>query len=148
MPRRVRILFAVMTATLFFIAAMPLFRALSRRSDIWWTPPTMSQSLPESTDRVEIYARGRALAALLEAGQIQVVEDGRTSVLAPGEVRLRFNNWDRVRAAELPGLLIPAAVCGAAALLFILVIAGRLTYRGERAEVAAQPALEAGERDQ
>jgi hypothetical protein len=126
-----------MTATLFFIAAMPLYRSLSRRPDIWWTPPAMSMSLTESTDRVVINARGRPLAALLETGQVQLVEDGRTSVLAPGEVRLRFNNWDRVRAAQLPGLLIPAAACGAAALMFILVVTGRLAYRGERGEVAA-----------
>jgi predicted xylose isomerase-like sugar epimerase len=54
-------------------------------------------------------------------------------VLERSEVRLRFNNWDRVRAAQLPGLLIPAAVCGALALMFLLVVTGRLAYRGEQA---------------
>jgi hypothetical protein len=137
MPPRIRFFFAAMTATLFFNAAIPLYRELSRRRDIWWTPPTMLQPLAESTDRVEIYARGRSFTALLESGQVGLVEDARTSVLAPSEVRLRFNNWDRVRAAQLPGLLIPAAACGAAALMFILVVMGRLAYRSERGRVAA-----------
>ena len=97
MPPRIRFFFAAMTATFFFIAAMPLYRELSRRRDIWWTPPTMLPSLAESADRVEIYARGRPLAALLEGGQVRLGEDARTSALAPDEVRLRFNNWDRVR---------------------------------------------------
>ena len=137
MPPRIRFFFAVMTATLFFIAALPLYRELSRRRDIWWTPPTMAVPLTESSDRVEIYARGRPLAALLEAGQIRIVEDARMNVLAASDVGLRFNNWDRVRAAQLPELLIPAGACGAALLMFILVLSGRLVYRGERGSVAA-----------
>ena len=137
MPPRIRFFFAAMTATLFFIAAVPVYRELTRRRDIWWTPPTMMAPLSQSADRVEIYARGRPFASLLESGQVQVVQDGRTGVLAPGEVALRFNNWDRVRAERLPGLLIAAAACGAALLMFVLLVAGRLVYRGERGEVAA-----------
>ena len=43
---------------LFFIAAVPLYSELSRRSDIWWTPHAMIAPFAESKDRVEIYARG------------------------------------------------------------------------------------------
>jgi hypothetical protein len=131
MPLRTRRFFATMTAILFIISVIPLYRELSRRRDIWWTPPAMALPLTEGADRVEIYVRGRPLAALLETGQVRMVDDTRTSVLAPGDVRLRFNNWDRVRAAQVPGLLISAATCGAAVVLFILVVAGRLAYRGE-----------------
>ena len=137
MPPRIRFFFTAMTATLLFIAAIPLYRELSRRRDIWWTPPSTALPLSESTDRVEIYVSGRSLAALLAAGHVHIVEDARTTVLAPGDVRLRFNNWDRVRAAQLPGLLIPAAACGAALLTLILIVTGRLTYRGEHGGVAA-----------
>ena len=136
MPRRVRVLFAALSATLFFVAAMPLYRELSRRRDIWWTPPNMSLPLTESADRVRIYARDRPLSALLEAGQVRLVEDGRASALTPSEVTLRFNNRDQVRAAQLPWLLIPAAACGAAALMFLLLMTGRLAYRGEKGHAA------------
>ena len=137
MPRRIRFLFSTMSVTLFFVAAVPIYQELSRRSDIWWTPRTMLVPLAESTDRVEIYARGQPLAAVLGAGEVRVAEDARTSVLTPSEIGLRFNNWDRVRAERLPVLLVSAAGCGVAALMFLLVLTGRLAYRGEEGEVAA-----------
>ena len=51
---------------------------------------------------------------------------------------MRFNNWDRVRAERVPGLLVSAAGCGVTALLFLLVLTGRLAYRGEQKEVVAR----------
>ena len=132
MPPRIRIFFASLSLVLFCIAAVPLYRDLSRRSDIWWTPYAMLVPLPESKERVEIYARGKPLAALLKAGQLRVVEDGASSALVAGDVGLRFNNWDRVRAERIPLLLACAAACGVTACLFLLVLTGRLAYRGER----------------
>jgi hypothetical protein len=88
--------------------------------------------LAESTDRVEIYARGKPLAALLQAGQLRIAEEGGPSTLATKDVGLRFNNWDRVRVERLPLLLVYAAVCGVTACMFLLVLTGRLAYRGER----------------
>lgn len=137
MPPRARLFFAAMTASLFVIAAIPLYRELSRRRDIWWTPPGMLVPLTESADRVEIYARGRPFASLLRSGQVRLVEGAGASVLEPSEVGLRFNNWERVRAAHLPGLLIAAAASGATALMFLLVVMGHLVYRGEKGDAAA-----------
>ena len=137
MPPRIRFLYSTMMVTFFLIAAGPLIRELSRRSDIWWTPRTMLVPLAQSGDRVEIYARGRPLTALLEAGQIRLAGDAPAGVLTPGEVGLRFNNWDRVRVERLPLLLVSAAGCACTALMFLLVVTGRLVYRGEKGEVAA-----------
>ena len=132
MPGRLRLLYSTLSLTFFFLAAAPIYRELARPSDIWWTPPTMLVSLAESKDRVEIYVRRRPLAALLEARQLQIVEGGGSTVLAPSEVGFRFNNWDRVRAERLPLLLLFAASCGVTAFLFLLVVTGRLAYRGEK----------------
>jgi hypothetical protein len=131
MPPRIRFFFSMMSVMFFFMAAVPLYTELSRRSDIWWTPQTMLVPLAESTDRVEIYARGRLLAR----GQIRVAEDAGTSVLIPSEVGLRFNNWDRVRAQRVPVVLASGAGCGMALLMFLLVVSGRLAYRGEKGDV-------------
>jgi hypothetical protein len=135
MPPRIRFFFSMMSVMFFFMAAVPLYTELSRRSDIWWTPQTMLVPLAESTDRVEIYARGRPLAALLAGGHIRVAEDAGTSVLIPSEVGLRFNNWDRVRAQRVPVVLASGAGCGMALLMFLLVVSGRLAYRGEKGGV-------------
>ncbi len=45
---------------------------------------------------------------------------------------LRFNNWDRVRVERLPLLLVYAAGSGVTACIFLLVLTGRLAYRGQR----------------
>jgi hypothetical protein len=132
MPPRIRLLFLGLSVTLFFIAAVPLFRELSRRPDIWWTPATMLVPLAEGKDRVQIYARGRPVEELLAAGQLRLVEEGGSTVLASSDLGLRFNNFDRVRAQTLPLLLVSTAACGVAALLFLLFLTGRLAYRGEQ----------------
>ena len=132
MPPRIRLFFAALSLVLFFVAAVPLFGELSRRSDIWWTPQTMLIPLADGKDRVEIYARGKPLASLLEAGQLHVAEDAGLSTLATSDVGLRFNNWDRVRVERLPLLLVYAAACGVTACMFLLVLTGRLAYRVER----------------
>jgi hypothetical protein len=137
MPPRMRLLFSTFSVTLFFVAAVPLYGELSRRSDISWTPHAMLVPLAESKDRVEIYARGRPLVALLEAGQLRVADGAGSSVLAASEVGLRFNNWDRVRAERLPLLLAYAAVCGVTAFMLLLVLTGRLAYRGDNERGAA-----------
>ena len=131
MPPRIRLFFATLSLVLFFVAALPLYWELSRRSDIWWTPHAMLVPLAESKDRVEIYARCKPLAALLQAGQLRIAEDGGLSTLATGDVGLRFNNWDRVRVERLPLLLMYATACGVTACMFLLVLIGRLAYRSE-----------------
>ena len=137
MPPRIRLFFSALSVMLFFIAAVPLYSELSRRSDIWWTPRAMIAPFAESKDRVEIYARGKPLAALLRAGQLRIAEDGGCTVVAPSDIGLRFNNWDRVRADRLPLLLVYAGGCGVTACMFLLVLTGRLAYRGERERGAA-----------
>ena len=132
MPPRIRFVFATLSLAMFFVAAVPLYGELFRRHDIWWTPFAMLVPLGESMDRVEIYARGKPLAALLQAGQLRIAEEGGSSTLAINDVGLRFNNWDRVRVERLPLLLVYAAGCGVTACMFLLVLTGRLAYRGER----------------
>jgi predicted xylose isomerase-like sugar epimerase len=58
------------------------------------------------------------------------------TVLATSDIRFRFNNWDRVRAQRIPVLLVYAAACGFTALIFLLLVTGRLAYRGEKEAVA------------
>jgi hypothetical protein len=133
MPPRMRLLFSTMSVTLFFVAAVPIYRELSGHSDIWWTPFTMLVPLADGKDRVEIYVRREPLAALLQARQLRIEDDDSSSVLAAGDIGLRFNNRDRVRGEHISFLLACATMCGVAALTLLLVLTGRLAYRGEMA---------------
>jgi hypothetical protein len=137
MPPRIRLFFCGLNLALLFLAAVPLYREFSRRSDIWWTPFGMLVPLAESKDRVEIYARGKPLATLVQGGQLSIAEDGAMRTLATSDVGLRFNNYDRVRAQRLPLLLTNAAACGAIAIMLLLVLTGRLRYREERERPSA-----------
>ena len=132
MPPRIRFLYSSLSVTVFLIAAVPLYTELAQRSDIWWTPHAMLVPLTESTDRVEIYARGKPLAILLQAGRLRIAEGGGSGTLTTSDIGLRFNNWDRVRAERLPRLLMYAAGCGVTALMFLLVVTGRLVFREEK----------------
>ena len=137
MPPRLRLFYSALTCVLLLIPAMALYQDLSRRSDIWWTPQTMALSLTETQDRVQIYARGKPLAALLDANQLWIKDKLGSTPLGAREIGLRLNNWDRVRAARLPTLLAYAAACGGGAVLLLVIATGRLAYRGEREPVAA-----------
>src|SRR5437773_2291430 len=75
MPPRIRFLYASLAVVFFCIAAVPLYRELSSPADIWWTPRTMLVPLTGSQDRVEIYARGKLLLTLIEAGQLRIADD-------------------------------------------------------------------------
>ena len=104
MPPRLRLFYSVLTGVLLLIPALALYRDLSGPADIWWTPPAMAITLAESQDRVQIYARGRPLGAVLDAKQLWIKDEAGSGPLGAHEIGLRLNNWDRVRAARLPAL--------------------------------------------
>jgi hypothetical protein len=128
--------FAVIIFVLFLIPALALYGELSKRADIWWTPRPLMVPPTKATDRVEVYVRGKPLVVLLEAGQLRVIDEASASILATSDIGFRFNNWDRVRAQRIPTLLGYAAICGATATLFLLLVTGRIAYRGEKEAVA------------
>ena len=132
MPARVRMIFAAMTGVLFLIPAVALYSELSRRTDIWWTPMALLVPLTGSTGRVEVYVGGRPLRTLIDAGQLRVTDADSARVVGTSDIGFRFNNWDRVGVQRLPLLLGYAAVSGALAMLWLLIVTGRLAYRGER----------------
>jgi hypothetical protein len=136
MPPRIRLVFLGLSVVLLAIAVVPIYSELTRRSDIWWTPPGMLVPLDEAKDRVQIYARGRPLDGLIQAGQLRIAEDGSSSVLQTSDIGLRLNNWDRIRSERFPGLLISAAGFGIGAMMFLLILTGRLAYRGEKEPAA------------
>jgi hypothetical protein len=106
MPPRIRLTFAALSLISFVVAAVPLYGELSRRSDIWWTPHAMLVPLGKSSDRVEIYARGKPFAALLQAGQLRLADDGGSSTLVTSECRPPFQ-----QLGPGPSRTAPAAAC-------------------------------------
>src|SRR5574341_49919 len=137
MPLRLRLFYSGLIVMLLLIPAVTLYREWSRPSDIWWTPLPLALSLADSRDRVEIYVHGQQLGTLLDQHQLAITDGTGARALGVEEIRVRLNNWDRVRAAQLPLLLMDAAACGAGLVLLLLVATGRLAYRGASVAIAA-----------
>ena len=72
----------------------------------------MAPTLAKSSDRAVVFVSGNPLERVVEAGKIQLVTDSGPVPLRPDEIRVRFNNWDRVRAERLPFVALNAALLG------------------------------------
>ena len=107
-----------------FSSGLNLVRLWGQRPDIWWTPPDMAVALAASGDRVKIYVRGEPLEEALSGGHLQLATDSGVAPLAPADVTLRFNNYDRVRAGRLPGVLSASVGVGAALVLLVIGMVG------------------------
>ncbi len=106
------------------MSGLHLLRFFAQPRDIWWTPKGLSVPLADASDRVEVYVRERPLLEQVRTGRIQLVTDAGPTPVALSDVRMRFNNWDRVRAQWLPGLLVAAACAGASGVVLLLGVLG------------------------
>jgi hypothetical protein len=120
----------VLPAVFLLTSSARLYSFFHERPDIWWTPRGAQIGLAESHDRVAIYAGGTELNDLVAAGRLRLQENSVARILTPSDVSMRFNNWDRVRAEQVPMILTYAITAGAAAALLlvglILILTGRL----------------------
>ena len=56
--------------------------------------------------------------------EVQLVTGTGAMPVAESDVRLRFNNWDRIRAERIPALLGNGIVLGATGVLLLFAIVG------------------------
>jgi hypothetical protein len=103
----------------FLMSAQHIVRFFTQRADIWWTPKALGVPLADVSDRVEVYVSNVALQEHVKAGRVQLLTDTGATPVTESDTRLRFNNWDRIRAQEIPSLLT-AAVCLGASGVFLL----------------------------
>jgi len=114
MPPRLRFFFLTLTVVLLLMPTLAFYEEFSRRPDIWWTPPSMALSLAEGRDRVEVYARGKPLSALLAAQQLWIKDERgsspwglRTSVsgsiIGSGPERRAYRCCSSTRSYSVPG---------------------------------------------
>ena len=126
---RSRTFLLTVAGVVFLTAALHIVRHLTQASEIWWTPKALSFSLNNVADRVEVYVRGERLEEQIRSGRLQLIGVAGPTIVAAADIRFRFNNWDRVRAQEIPALLASAAFLGASGVGLLLGIAGWLSGR-------------------
>ena len=108
----------------FLMSALQLVRFFNQPADIWWTPKALGLPLADTSDRVEVYVRGVALQEHVKAGRVQLLTDTGATPVTESEMRLRFNNWDRIRAQRIPSLLSAGIGLGASGVLFLFGVLG------------------------
>jgi hypothetical protein len=82
--------------------------------DIWWTPMSLALPIDETRNEFEIYIKGDLLQKHLERGAISVA--GKTGhaaeVIAPDNVKVRLNNWNKIRAEKLNSAMLTSFLLG------------------------------------
>jgi len=102
-----RLMQIVILLTVLWTSAFPILAELTRRRDIWWTPVTHPLALSEAKDRVQVIAGGKPI------------------VTDSPDLRVRLDNFDRLRSERVPRLLWNAFFCGAALTLLTVYLMPR-----------------------
>ena len=81
--------------------------------NIWWTPLELALPLAVAADEFELYLGGELLQRQVERGALAVKnKQGTMRPVAPAEIRIRLNNWQKIRAERLHGAVFAALSLG------------------------------------
>ncbi|HOG10175.1 MAG TPA: hypothetical protein PLD26_06565 [Smithella sp.] len=95
--------------------------ASESNKDSWWTPMTMALSLDQTRPEFELYLKKELLQKHIEKGTLLVANDGENlSKLVLGDIKIRLNNWNKVKAEKLKYAVITAFFLGASIALLII----------------------------
>jgi hypothetical protein len=105
--------------------------------DIWWTPRQLALTPDEASGRVRILVADEPLTDRLAAGELLLVTPDGPRPMAAGDIRLRLNNRDKVRAHALMAAMVPVAIAavGLSVTVFGLFV---VPARREAQSVASQ----------
>jgi hypothetical protein len=121
---RSRNLVLVLGGVFFLTSALQIVTYFIQPAEIWWTPKALAVPLAETSDRVEVYVQDVSLPDHIKAGRLQLLSDTGAQSVKGADVRLRFNNWDRIRAGRIPSLLSAGIALGASGVFFLFGILG------------------------
>lgn len=122
---RLRTFSIVFGAVLFVISLFNIIRLWRAPENIWWTPRALAVAFPEAGDRVDVYIGEERLGPMLAQGRLWAGDLSHSRLVQAQEVRLVFNNRDRVLVDRIPALMSFAAGAGAGLALLLFAWLGK-----------------------
>jgi hypothetical protein len=121
---------AALLGGLFLVtSALQIGRVLGMPRDRWWTGVDVPLGLEAASARAEVRLRGERLEIAVGQGRLLLADAGGPRALAPDEVKVRFDEYDRVRSAQLPAVAGFGFGAGGGAVALVLALAGALRGR-------------------
>lgn len=114
-----------LTGIMFFgsFFAGEYLEATRGNKDIWWTPMKMALSLDQSRTEFELFIQKDMLQNHIEKGTLLIAgEKGNPVKVAAGDIKVRLNNWHKVRAGKLQNIILMSFFLGISVALLILGI--------------------------
>ncbi|WDN89751.1 hypothetical protein BuS5_02719 [Desulfosarcina sp. BuS5] len=91
--------------------------------DMWWTPKSMALPLSTTRHNFELFVNGDLLQEHLDRGSLSATdEQGKRYELVPEDIKVRFNNWHKVKSAMLHTAVWEAFMLGISLMSLIVGI--------------------------
>ena len=101
--------------------AVQLFRAFGENQDIWWTARTMPLTIDETEESFELSISGKTIQKHVSEGTLLAADtEGNQRPVVSGDISVRLNNWNKVRASILTNALYSAVLFGASITMLIV----------------------------
>lgn len=124
MKRKINELLVIgLTATIFFgsFFAGEYLQITRGNKDIWWTPMSMALPLDQSRTEFELFIQKEMLQKHIEKGALLIVGDNGKSVkVKTGDVKVRLNNWHKVKTEKMQYAILTVFFLGASIAVLII----------------------------
>jgi len=107
-----------------------IYRAFGSNQDIWWTATTMPLTIDKTKESFELSINGKTIQKHLADGTLLALNDeGNQQSVVSGDISVRLNNWNKVKASILINALFSGVLFGAGITMFIIGLIQLLNRR-------------------
>ena len=116
------LLAGVIISTVIGVDYVPdVYQAYAGNPDIWWTGQAAKLGLEQTSNTFQVYIGGKRLQRHLSDRTLFVqTREGNRVPVSSADVRVRLNNYLKVRSAHLEDAVLKGPVFGAALTLWVL----------------------------
>lgn len=115
-------------------------RATWGDKDIWWTPASLALPLEDTKHQFRIFLSGEPLQNHLEEGSLSATDSsGQSYRVVAEDLRVRLNNWNKVKASHLHSAVLSAFMLGVSLTCLFLGVLQSVTSRKKAPKQDSDP---------